>query len=274
VKNILTFDVEDWFEGLDPNPEKWSQYEARVERSTEKILEILAQNETRATFFFLGYIANRYPDLVRTVYNLGHEVGVHGYFHRLIYRQTRDEFKVEVLRTKELLEGITGNTVAGFRAPYFSITKSTLWALDILAELGFTYDSSIFPIYNHRYGIPHAKRNPHRIICTNNLNLVEFPISTFRFLGTNCPFSGGIYFRLLGHGWISRGIKSLNSQGWPAVVYLHPWEFDPDQPRYTHIPFTLRLRHYYALDKTAFKIDQLLKKFIFGPMGEFVNEVQ
>jgi len=213
VKNILTFDVEDWFEGLDPNPERWSQYETRVERLTEKILDILAQNKTRATFFFLGYIANRYPDLVKRVYHLGHEVGVHGYFHRFIYRQTRDEFKVEVLRTKELLEGITGNTVAGFRAPYFSITQSTLWALDILAELGFAYDSSIFPIYNHRYGIPNARREPHRIKCANNLNLVEFPISTVRFLGSNCPFSGGIYFRLLGHGWISRGIKSLNRQG-------------------------------------------------------------
>lgn len=273
MKNILTFDVEDWFEGLDPDPGRWSGYEARVEQSTEAVLEILEQHKTRATFFFLGYIAKRYPHLVRAVYAGGHEVGVHGYFHRFIYHQTLDEFKAEVLCTKELLEGITGGRVEGFRAPYFSITHSTLWALDVLAELGFTYDSSIFPIFNHRYGMPDARRNPHRIKCANNRYLAEFPISTYRCLGFNWPFSGGVYFRLLSHGWIAQGIRAVNSLGWPAVVYLHPWEFDPHQPRYTQIPITLRLRHYYALDKTAFKMDQLLKTFIFGPMVEFAGEV-
>lgn len=274
MNNILTFDIEDWFEGLDPNPEHWNRYETRVEESTEKIIEILARHNTRATFFFLGYIANRYPGLVRKVYDMGHEVGVHGYFHRFIYHQTPDEFKEEVIRTKEILEDITGYKINGFRAPYFSITKSTLWALDILAELGVTYDSSIFPIYNYRYGIPKARRDPHRIVCKNDLSLVELPISTLRFLGHNWPFSGGIYFRFLSFEWIAKGIQSLNRQGWPAVVYLHPWEFDPYQPIHTRIPFTLRLRHYYALERTEAKLDHLLKAFTFSPAVELQSKIQ
>lgn len=274
MRNILTFDVEDWFEGLDPDPARWSRYEARVQRMTEEVLALLSEHGARATFFFLGYIAGRYPDLVRKVSHLGHEVAAHGYYHRFVYRQTPEEFRDEVLRTKDSLEGITGCAVAGFRAPYFSITTSALWALDVLAELGFTYDSSIFPIHNHRYGIPQSKRHPHRIACTHNRGLVEFPISTIRILGTNYPFSGGIYFRLLRHEWIAQGITALNRQGWPAVVYLHPWEFDPQQPVHTDIPLTLRLRHYYALDKTAGKTAGLLKKFTFGPMIDFVDGVQ
>ena len=273
MDNILTFDVEDWFEGLDPEPENWSRYEARIEGSTEKVLKILARHNTRATFFFLGYIAKRYPGLVSRVCDEGHEVGVHGYFHRFIYRQTINEFKEEVIRAKETLEEITGHKVEGFRAPYFSITKPSLWALDVLAELGFTYDSSIFPIYNHRYGIPKARRDPHRLACKNGLHLVEFPISTYRFLGYNWPFTGGIYLRFLNYELIAKGIRSLNHQGWPIVVYLHPWEFDPHQPIHPHIPFTLRLRHYFALEKTEAKVDHLLKTFTFKPMAELVGTV-
>lgn len=274
MDNALTFDVEDWFEGLDPDPARWDRYEPRVEGSTEAILTLLERHKARATFFFLGYLAERFPDLVKKVKDAGHEVAAHGYYHRFIYRQTPGEFKEEVIRTKEALEGITGQPVQGFRAPYFSIVNSTLWALDMLAELGFLYDSSIFPIFNHRYGIPKARRDPHRPPLESGHSLVEFPISTVRLLGRNWPFSGGIYFRVLGRGFIARGIRSLNKKGWPAVMYLHPWEFDPHQPVHPRIPFTLRLRHYYKLDKTEAKLDRLLEAFTFKPLAEFVGEVQ
>ena len=274
MNNILTFDVEDWFEGLDTNPENWSRYESRVEKSTEKILSILAHYNTRATFFFLGYIADLYPGIVKEVYNRGHEVGAHGYYHRFIYHQAPNEFKNEVIRTKTVLEEIIGSKILGFRAPYFSITESTLWALDILAELGFAYDSSIFPIKNYRYGIPDARRDPHTIVSENNRAIVEFPISTIRFSGRNWPFSGGIYFRFLHCKLVENGIHSLNRKGWPAVVYLHPWEFDPHQPVYIRIPLSLRLRHYYALERTESKLEHLLKACTFTPVVDFLKESQ
>lgn len=273
MDNALTFDVEDWFEGLDPEPAHWEQYEPRVEESTAKIIELLERHKTRATFFFLGYIAARFPDLVRMVQDAGHEIAAHGYYHRFIFKQTRDEFKNEVIETKEVLENITGQPVTGFRAPYFSIVKSTLWALDVLAELGFSYDSSIFPVFNHRYGIPEARRDPHRPDLKTAQSLVEFPISTIRLLGQNWPFSGGIYFRFLRPGFIARGIRSLNKKGWPVVMYLHPWEFDPLQPMHPRIPTALRLRHYYNLDKTEAKLDRILDEFHFKPLADLAARV-
>lgn len=267
IVNAMTVDVEDYFHVSNfadaIRPEDWPRFESRVEANTQKVLEVLAAHDVAATFFVLGWVAERYPGLVQAIRAAGHEVACHGYAHKLVYQSSPQEFRTDVRRAKKLLEDVTGTAVIGYRAPSFSVVRSSLWALDILAEEGFRYDSSIFPIRHDRYGIPDADRFPHRCRTSNGHGLAEFPISTFRILGQNLPVGGGGYFRLLPCTLTRWAIHRLNtSERKPAVLYIHPWELDPTQPRVSGSPAS-RFRHYVNLHTTEGKLHRLLRAFSF-----------
>ena len=276
IVNAMTIDVEDYFhvsvfDGVVPR-HQWDGLESRVCANTERILEILDERDVRATFFILGWVAERFPDLVRRIAWAGHEIASHGYAHRLVYDQTPTAFREDVRRAKALLEATAGVPVMGFRAPSYSITARSLWALDILIEEGYTYDTSIFPIHHDRYGIPLSARHPYWIHRDAG-SILEIPGSTLRWNGMNLPIGGGGYFRLLPYAWTRWGISQLHRQEQrPAVFYLHPWEIDPDQPR-LHTSTLGRMRHYGRLNRTAGRLRRLLSEFSFGPLSStFVVE--
>ncbi len=273
VVNALTFDVEDWYQpsNLDPmiGYHRWQDCESRLEPSVDRILSILREHQTKATFFILGWSAERFPEVVHKIQQDGHEIGTHGYRHALVYNQSPAEFASDMERAISVLERLTGQVPAGHRAASFSITQRSWWALEILLQLDIQYDSSIFPIHHHRYGMPQSERLPHTIE-VNGRHIHEFPISTVRMFGKNVPFSGGGYFRLLPYTCIAAGIRWLNRRQQPAIVYLHPWEFDPHQPR---LPMS-RLRAwrcYGGLHKTAEKLRALLRRFRFAPAHEVLT---
>jgi polysaccharide deacetylase family protein (PEP-CTERM system associated) len=216
VLNALTVDLEDWYQGLEIGRQDWHGFEDRVLLSGRKLLALLAESGTRATFFVLGYVADRHPDLIREIHSAGHEIATHGDSHDFVYRLTRDSFRAEILRSVGLLQDLIGHPIFGHRAPFFSVTKESLWALEVLEELGFRFDSSIFPVHNYRYGIPDAPRWPHP--ATEARRLMEFPISTWRLLGTNLPIAGGAYFRIYPYAFTRMGLHSINRQGHPAVA--------------------------------------------------------
>jgi polysaccharide deacetylase family protein (PEP-CTERM system associated) len=263
MRNILTIDLEDWYHCLDEDPANWCLYEDRVVLAARRVLKILSANDTRATFFVLGHVAERHPELIREIQRAGHEVGCHGYEHKFAYRQTPAEFESDVGRAARLLSSITGEPVLSYRAPYFSITRKSLWALPVLRDLGFKYDSSVFPVHNHRYGIPGAPRLPF----TTDEGIVEVPVSTFPLARVHLPFAGGVYFRFFSYGFVRGMCRRLNARGESVVFYLHPWEVDEEQPR-IRLPPALKLRHYWGLAHTAGKLDRLLKEFRFGPVRE------
>jgi polysaccharide deacetylase family protein (PEP-CTERM system associated) len=269
VINALTIDFEDWYQGLEIPPDGWSQYEDRIERSGRRLLEVLADAGVRATFFVLGPIAEAHPGLVREIAAAGHEVGTHGYSHSLVYRLSQEQFREELRRSIGLLEGLTGRPVLGHRAPFFSITRESLWALDVLAECGLRYDSSIFPVVNYRYGIPDAPRWPHEV-SRGERTLMEFPVSTYRMLGRNVPVAGGAYFRIFPYLVTRWAFRSINRQGKPAVFYLHPWEIDPEHPRIP-LPRRIALTHYFNLGATERRLRRLLSDFSFAPMSEVLG---
>jgi polysaccharide deacetylase family protein (PEP-CTERM system associated) len=276
MKNALTFDVEEYFHAEAfarvLRPEEWPTLESRVTRSTERLLDILDRDRVRATFFVLGWVAERHPSLVREIASLGHEIACHGYGHRMIQHLTRQEFERDVTRAKRALEDATGRVVLGYRAPTFSIMRETLWSLDVLSETGFRYDSSIFPVVHDRYGIPDAPRFPHRLKAPNGCEITEFPMSTVEVLGRRLPVAGGGYFRLLPYGLTRRAIARINArEGQPAMVYLHPWEIDPDQPRLPVGPLT-RFRHLVNVGKTEARLTRLLSDFSFAPAAEVLAE--
>lgn len=269
ITNALTIDFEDWYQGLEIPHSEWAGYEDRVVRAGQRVLEVLAEAKARATFFILGYVAERHPEIVREIAAAGHEVGTHGYSHSFIYRQTPEVFRTEMTRAIRQLEDLTGQRVLGHRAPFFSITRDSLWALDVLGELGIRYDSSIFPVLNYRYGIEGAPRWPHQVEAGKN-TLIEFPISTWKVLGRNLPIAGGAYFRIYPYSFTRRAFKSLNRNGNAAVFYLHPWELDPDQPRIP-LPRRISLTHYFNLHKTEGRLRRLLGDFNFAPMREVLG---
>lgn len=276
VVNAMTIDVEDYFhvsvfDGVVPR-HRWDQLESRVCANTDRLLDILDERSVRGTFFILGWVAERFPDLVRRIAWAGHEIASHGYAHRLVYDQTPEAFREDVRRAKALLESTAGVPVRGFRAPSYSITARSLWALDILIEEGYTYDTSIFPIHHDRYGIPLSARQPYWIHRRSG-SILEIPGSTLRWNGMNLPIGGGGYFRLLPYGWTRWGISRLNQQEErPAVFYLHPWEIDPNQPR-LHTSTLGRMRHYGRLDQTEDRLRRLISEFAFGPLSStFVAE--
>lgn len=268
ITNALTVDVEDYFHAAalasSIPRDTWTTRESRVVANTCKLLAILDQFHVRATFFVLGWVAERFPQLVRDVAACGHEVACHGYSHSLVYEQSPAEFREETVRAKSLLEDITGSAVLGYRAASYSIVRESLWALDILAELGFAYDSSIFPVRHDRYGIPGANRIPHRMSTLGRNAIVEWPLTTASVLGLGLPVAGGGYFRLLPY-WLTRwGLASINRrERRPFIFYLHPWEIDPAQSRVSTSGLS-RFRHYTNLDKCEERLRRLLGDFRFG----------
>jgi polysaccharide deacetylase family protein (PEP-CTERM system associated) len=277
IVNALTIDVEDYFhvsafDGIVPRAD-WDTFESRVEKNTERLLDIFSEHGVWGTFFVLGWVADRFPGLVRTIAQRGHEVASHGYEHRLIYDQTPAAFRADVRRAKRVLEDTSGCHVSGYRAPSYSITPQSLWALDILLEEGYRWDSSIFPIRHDRYGIPVSERHPYPIQRANGC-LIEVPGSTTKYGPMNLPVAGGGYFRILPYRWTHWGIERVNRvEQRPVVFYLHPWEIDPEQPR-LNAGRLGRFRHYRNLDRTEPRLRRLLKDFRFGPITTIVAGVR
>lgn len=264
IRNAMTVDVEDYFHvaalAETIRREDWDTMEYRAETSTRRLLELFASAGIHATFFVLGWVARRSPELVREIHAAGHEVACHGLSHELIYRQSREVFLEETRASKHLLEDTIGAEVAGYRAASWSITRESLWALDVIHDLGFRYDSSVFPIVHDRYGVPDAPQRPSRIATPAGKSLVEFPPSTVRLAGVRVPVAGGGYFRLLPY-WLTRaGLRKLNRLAQPFIFYLHPWEVDPAQPR-VRASLLSRFRHYTNLDQTEPRLRRLLAEF-------------
>jgi polysaccharide deacetylase family protein (PEP-CTERM system associated) len=270
--NALTFDVEDYFHaeafaGV-VRPEEWPGLESRVVAATERILSLLGETGTRATFFVLGWVAERHPRLVAAIRSKGHEVACHGYGHQMITRLSRPQFAADLERAKATLEDAAGVAVVGYRAPTFSVVRETLWSLEVLAETGFLYDSSIFPIVHDRYGIPDAPRFPHRRAVGSGSAIAEFPLSTVCRLRWRFPVAGGGYFRLLPYAVTAWALRQLNrKESQPAIVYLHPWEIDPGQPRLPVDRLT-QFRHSVNTRTTEAKLRRLLRDFHFAPVRD------
>ena len=277
VVNAMSIDVEDYFhvsvfDGIVPRHE-WDRMESRVVANTTRLLSVFDEFGVRSTFFVLGWVAERHPELVRAIAERGHEVASHGYAHRLIYDQTPRAFREDVRRAKSVLEEAAGRRVIGYRAPSYSITPRSLWALDVLAEEGYEYDSSIFPIRHDRYGIPVSDRRPYSIDRTSG-TLIEVPGSTTRVGPLNLPVAGGGYFRILPYWWTRWGIDRVNRlERRPAVFYLHPWEVDPGQPR-LRAGRLGRFRHYRNLGKTEQRLRRLLRDFRVDAMDTLVAQVR
>jgi len=269
--NIASVDVEDYFHveafaGVIDRA-RWAEYPSRVEANTRRLLDLFDESGVHGTFFILGWVAERFPALVREIAARGHETACHSYWHRRVYSLTPEEFREDTKLAKSLIEDATGQAVTGYRAPSFSITRQSRWALEILAELGFRYDSSVFPIRHDIYGVPDAPRGPFTI-ATASGPIVEYPMSTFRFGGgPNLPVGGGGYLRIF-PAWYTRwGVGRAWIEGLPVIGYMHPWEVDPAQPRIA-APWKSRLRHYTNLGSMESRIRDLFALGKFGPFSE------
>ena len=274
LTNALTIDVEDYFQVSAFAPyirrQDWDARECRVEANVGRILELLAARDLKATFFTLGWIAERYPQLVRRIVAQGHEVASHGYGHERASDLDEAAFTQDVTRSKQLLEDLTGQPVLGYRAPSFSIGVGNLWALDVLARNGYRYSSSIYPIHHDHYGMPDSPRFAYRV----SSGLLEVPVTTVRLMNRNLPSSGGGYFRLLPYAvsrWMLRRVNQQDRE--PAVFYFHPWELDPGQPRIAGIDAKTRFRHYVNIPRMEGRLQQLLADFRWGRMDHvFLSE--
>ncbi len=269
---LLTIDVEDYFHasGLRTDRSSWDARPGRVEYTTRRLLQILDEHRVRATFFVLGWVAARYPGLVREIAAAGHEVASHGWNHELVYEITPARFRDDVRRSRESLEQLIGRAVLGYRAPSFSIVPASSWAVPILAREGYRYDSSVYPVRRARYGVPTAPRGPYRILqaTDEHAGLLEIPPASVRLLGRNLPVAGGGYLRAYPLSWTIRAMRRISRRdGWPPLVYLHPWEIDPDQPRVATGAFD-GWRHYLNLDRTEERLCALLRTFSFAPIAE------
>ena len=267
--NALSVDVEDYFQvsALAPVIDRasWEQRECRVVRNVERLLDLFAERGAHATFFTLGWVAERYPALVRRIVADGHELASHGYAHLRASDQTRDEFQQDVRRAKALLEDLSGHRVQGYRAPSFSIGESNPWAFDVLLDAGHRYSSSVYPMRHDHYGSPDSPRFPYDA----RPGLREIPVTTTRMLGRNLPAGGGGYFRLAPYRlsrWAIRRVNAIDRQ--PAIFYMHPWEIDPGQPRIPGTCLKTRFRHYVNLDKTQSRLDRLLRDFRWGRVDD------
>ncbi|BAL25905.1 XrtA system polysaccharide deacetylase [Azoarcus sp. KH32C] len=265
IVNALTIDVEDYFQVSAlaqhfPRGE-WDRVPCRVEGNVERILEILEEREALATFFTLGWIAERYPHLVRRIAEAGHEIASHGYAHERATGQSRECFLADITLAKAVLEDVVGLAVVGYRAPSFSIGADNLWAHDCIAEAGYVYSSSVYPVKHDHYGIPDAPRFPFRL----DNGLLEVPVSTTHWMGRNWPAGGGGFFRLLPYAVSRWQIDRVNrADGRAAIFYFHPWELDPEQPRVQDAPAKARFRHYVNLTRTEPRLRRLLDDFEWG----------
>lgn len=274
ILNAFTVDVEDYYQvsafEKDVGRDEWDRWESRVEHNTQRMLQLLHRHNVRGTFFVLGWVARRFPGLVRQIQACGHEVGTHGYWHRLIYELSPGEFREDLRQSRAALEDAIGAEVTAHRAASFSVTARSLWALEILVEEGFLADSSIFPVHHDRYGIPHAPRRLHRLT-TPAGELWEFPPSVARWAGVNLPVGGGGYFRLFPLFWTHYCLDRINRrERQPFVFYVHPWEIDPHQPLVPARSRLSRFRHYVGLRRSEGKLDRLLGRFHFGRLSDVI----
>ncbi len=272
--NILTIDLEDWFqvsnlEGRVPR-EAWPHCEFRLRRNTERLLATLADARARATFFVLGWNAEQCPSLISQIADAGHEIATHGWEHRLVYDMTPAEFREDLRRSIDAIEYAAGTRVRGHRAASFSITENCLWALDVLAQEGITYDSSMFPIRHDRYGVS-SRWMEARDVITDSGSIVEVPITVWPAMGVNVPFAGGGYFRLLPYGIVRQITRALNRAGRRVVFYFHPWEMDSGIPR-MKLGLARGLRSYVNIAANARKFSALLKDFKFVPVREALRQ--
>ncbi len=273
--NALTVDVEDYYQveafANVVLRKDWMIWESRIERNIELLLDLFERQKVHGTFFILGWVAQHHPQVVRKIVHAGHEIACHGYYHRLIRTQSYREFRDDVRRAKSLLEDIAGIDIVGYRAPTYSITSQTLWALEILIEEGFRYDSSIFPIRHDRYGIPDAKRFPYMIRCKSG-EIIEFPPSTVKLFGQNLPIAGGGYFRLIPYSLFRRGLRRINQRETQSAIFMvHAWEVDPGQPVIEGSRLNV-WRHRANLHRTGPRLERLLQDFRFAPVREVLRQ--
>lgn len=278
LKHAMTVDVEDYFHVSAFNsvirPDQWEEYPSRVTENTTRILKLFEKNRMQATFFVLGWVAEREPALVKEILDQGHEIASHGYSHQLVYRQTPELFREETYKSKSILEDICQRPVVGYRAASYSITARSMWALDILGELGFEWDSSIFPVYHDNYGVPTSPCRPYRIKLDSGQALIEFPLTTARVLGLRLPAAGGGYFRQYPYAfsrWLFKRAERQQRTG--QIFYLHPWEIDTEQPRVEGAGWKSSFRHYRNIDKFMPRLSALVESFSFGTVSEVLSSV-
>jgi polysaccharide deacetylase family protein (PEP-CTERM system associated) len=276
--NVLSVDVEDYFQVEAFSKQiaysDWGSHSFRVEQNTDTVLELFAENNVRGTFFILGWVAERLPHIIQRIAMAGHEIACHGFAHQHIRKQTPEQFRMDIRKARQQLENEAGQAVHAYRAPSFSIVRETLWALDVLAEEGFLVDSSIFPASHDIYGIKDAPRFPHWKKTTKGNMLFEFPPSTMRLFNRNSGVGGGGYLRILPYSYTRKILRHINeSEHQPAMVYFHPWEFDPGQPRIS-AGMRSRLRHYTNLSAMKKKVEHLLQDFRFGTLTEVCRELE
>lgn len=272
--HILSVDVEDYFQveafADCVRVDSWDRWPSRVERNTRRVLEIFARYDVKATFFFVGWIAERFPFLVREVQDQGHEVACHSYWHQCIYKLTPDQFRADTKRAMAVIQEAAGVAVKGYRAPSWSITRQSLWALEILKDLGFIYDSSVFPIHHDLYGLPGAKRFPYQHSFSDGAVLPEYPPTTVKVASATLPAAGGGYLRLMPLLYTEFAFRQIESLGEKVMVYFHPWEVDPEQPRIA-AALKSRFRHYSKLNRMEHNITHLLRNYKFKPFRDIVG---
>lgn len=278
ITHAMTVDVEDYYQVQalteSVRPEDWELWPSRVEANTDRLLQLFDDAGIKITFFVLGWVAERHPELVKRIQQQGHEVASHGYSHRLIYTQTPEVFREESARSKKILEDLTQQPITGYRAASYSVTRRSLWALDILAELGFTWDSSIFPTRHDNYGIPGSPEEPYQIITQSGAELTEFPLTTAKVLGQPIPAAGGGYFRQYPYAlsrWLFQRASDNGTK--PQIFYLHPWEIDPDQPRVPNLSWFSRFRHYTNLHRCLPRLERMVADFPFGTMSQSLGSI-
>jgi len=278
ITNAFTVDVEDYYqvEAFSGHIQRnrWDDYASHVERNTDELLLIMDNKKVKGTFFTLGCVAEKHPSIVRKIVDQGHEIASHGYSHKLIYKQSHEEFKKETVKSKAILEDIAQTEVKGYRAATYSITRNSLWALDILVDAGFVYDSSIFPIRHDRYGIPDINPLPHRLKTPGGQSIIEFPITTLKTKLINLPVAGGGYFRLFPYSFSRWALGKVNQQKNEFVFYIHPWEIDQFQPVIKGINLITRFRHYNNINICKQRLERLLVDFKFGTLAAVLESKQ